>query len=93
LQRNSESFAEEQRKIAEEQRIIAQEARPEGTVRKKEDNIKKQCCGSGIRCLFDPWIRDPPGWVTKIKIRILDPGSRMNISDHIYRELRHSFLV
>jgi hypothetical protein len=18
-----------------------------------------QCCGSGIRCLFDPWIRDP----------------------------------
>jgi hypothetical protein len=23
-----------------------------------------QCCGpgSGIRCLFDPWIRDP-GWV------------------------------
>ncbi len=20
------------------------------------------CCGSGIRCLFDPWIRDP-GWV------------------------------
>ncbi len=24
----------------------------------------KQCCGSGsgIRCLFDPWIRDP-GWV------------------------------
>jgi hypothetical protein len=24
--------------------------------------------GSGIRCLFDPWIRDP-GWV-KIRIRI-----------------------
>ncbi len=21
-----------------------------------------QCCGSGIRCLFDPWIRDPR-WV------------------------------
>jgi hypothetical protein len=19
----------------------------------------KQCCGSGIRCLFEPWIRDP----------------------------------
>ncbi len=19
---------------------------------------EKQCCGSGIRCLFDPWIRD-----------------------------------
>jgi hypothetical protein len=19
---------------------------------------RRQCCGSGIRCLFDPWIRD-----------------------------------
>ncbi len=36
-----------------------------------------QCCGSGIRCLFDPWIRDPgwvknqdsdPGWTTRIII-------------------------
>jgi hypothetical protein len=29
-----------------------------------------------IRCLFDPWIRDP-GWVKKIRIRIRDeqPGS------------------
>ncbi len=35
----------------------------------------KQCYGSGIRCLFDPWIRDPgwvksqdpdPGWTTRI---------------------------
>ncbi len=34
-----------------------------------------QCCGSGIGCLFDPWIRDPgwvesqhpdPGWKTRI---------------------------
>ncbi len=32
-----------------------------------------QCCGSGIRCLFDPWIRDlgwvknqDPGWTTRI---------------------------
>jgi hypothetical protein len=25
-------------------------------------------CGSGILCLFEPWIRDP-GWV-----KILDPG-------------------
>jgi hypothetical protein len=33
-----------------------------------------QCCGSGsgIRCLFDPWIRDP-GWV-KVRIRIRDAG-------------------
>jgi hypothetical protein len=30
-----------------------------------------QCCGSGIRCLFDNWIRDP-GWV-KIRMRIRDP--------------------
>ncbi len=37
----------------------------------------KQCCGSGsgIRCLFDPWIQDP-GW-EEIRIRIRDeqPGS------------------
>ncbi len=34
-----------------------------------------QCCGSGIRCLFDPWNRDPR-WV-KIRVRIRDeqPGS------------------
>jgi hypothetical protein len=33
-----------------------------------------QCCGSGsgIRCLFDPWIGDP-GWV-EVSIRIRDPG-------------------
>ncbi len=30
--------------------------------------------GSGIGCLFDPWIRDPdPGW-EKVSIRIRDPG-------------------
>jgi hypothetical protein len=24
----------------------------------------EQCCGSGIRCFFTPWIRDPdPGWI------------------------------
>ncbi len=28
--------------------------------------------GSGIGCLFDPWIRDP-GW-EKVSIRIRDPG-------------------
>jgi hypothetical protein len=41
-----------------------------------------QCCGSGsgIRCLFDLWIRDP-GWVKKsghgsgIRIRDKQPGS------------------
>ncbi len=34
-----------------------------------------QCCGSGIRCIFDPWIRDPwwvkyqdpdPEWTSRI---------------------------
>ncbi len=30
----------------------------------------EQCCGSGIRCLFDPWIWDP-GWV---KNQDPDPG-------------------
>jgi len=24
--------------------------------------LQCQCCGSGIRCLFNPWIRDP-GWI------------------------------
>jgi hypothetical protein len=33
---------------------------------------KKQCCGSGIGCLFDPWIRDL-GWV---EIKHPDPGWR-----------------
>ncbi len=39
-----------------------------------------QCCGSGIRCLFDPWIRDP-GWVES---QHPDPGSGTNNPDHIF---------
>jgi hypothetical protein len=42
----------------------------------------KQCCGSGIRCLFDPWIQDP-GW-EKIGIRDEQPGS-------YFRELKKQF--
>jgi hypothetical protein len=44
--------------------------------------IHNQCCGSGsgIRCLFDPWIRDP-GWVES---QDPDPGSGMNNPDHIF---------
>ncbi len=34
---------------------------------------------SGIRCLFDPWIRDPGG----IKSQEPDPASGMNNPDHI----------
>jgi hypothetical protein len=32
-----------------------------------------QCCESGIRCLFDPWIRD--GYKIRIRIRDEHPGS------------------
>jgi hypothetical protein len=48
---------------------------------------KLLCCGSGsgIRCLFDPWIRDP-GWVKK-----LGSGSGMNDPDHISESLETIF--
>jgi hypothetical protein len=36
--------------------------------------------GSGIGCLFYPWIRDP-GWVES---QHPDPGSGMNNPDHIF---------
>ncbi len=38
---------------------------------------KYQCCGSGIRCLFDPWIRDPvPFWPLDPRSgAFLTPGS------------------
>jgi hypothetical protein len=35
-----------------------------------------QCCGSGIRCSFDPWIRDGQ-----------NSGSGMNIQDYFYESL------
>ncbi len=38
-----------------------------------------QCCGSGIRCLFDPWIRDQDPYPGS--------GSRMNIPDHTSENL------
>jgi hypothetical protein len=40
-----------------------------------------QCCGSGsrIRCVLDPWIRDPV-WV---KSKDPDPGCGMNNPDNI----------
>ncbi len=45
---------------------------------------QRQCCvsGSGIRCIFDPWIRDP-GWVK----------NQDNISDHISESLETIFWV
>jgi hypothetical protein len=50
-----------------------------------------QCCGSGsvIRCLFDPWIRDP-GWVKNLDS---DPGSGMNNPDLISERLETIFWI
>jgi hypothetical protein len=52
-----------------------------GISRGRYENVKylyTHCCGSGsgFRCLFDPWIRDPE-WVKKNRVRIRDdqPGS------------------
>jgi len=47
----------------------------------------RQCCGSGsgIRCLLDPWIRDPE-WVFSGS-RISDPGSK----DHILKSFDNFF--
>jgi hypothetical protein len=49
------------------------------SIRIHKTYIIEQCSGSGIRCLFDPWNRDR-GWV---KNQDPDPGSEMNIPDHI----------
>jgi hypothetical protein len=55
----------------------------------RQNTFKKQCygSGSGIRCLCDPWIRDP-GWV---KSQDPDPRSGMNNPDN-FLELRNHFL-
>jgi hypothetical protein len=48
-----------------------------------------QCCGSGtgIRCIFDPWNRDPK-WVKKS-----GSISGMNNPDHISESLKNNFWV
>jgi hypothetical protein len=46
--------------------------------------ISNQCCGSGIRCLFNPWIRDGG------KNQDPDPGG-MNNPDHISESLEIIF--
>jgi hypothetical protein len=51
-----------------------------------------QCCGSGsgVRCLFDPWCRDPGSGMGK-KSR---SGSGMgNIPDHIFESLETIFWI
>ncbi len=49
----------------------------------------RQSCGSesGIRCLFNPWIRDPE-WVKKS-----GSGSGMNNPDHISKSLKNIFFL
>jgi hypothetical protein len=55
---------------------------------KTHRNINKTSVADpGIRCLFDPWIRDPGG-VKKSK-----SGSGMNIPDHISERLETIFWV
>jgi hypothetical protein len=46
--------------------------------------------GSGIWCLFSPWIRDPEWKKTGSGIR--DPGSGMIIADYISESLGNNFL-
>jgi len=46
-----------------------------------QNKARIQCCGSGIRCLFDPWIRDP---------ELVFSGSR--IPNPYFWELRDNFL-
>ncbi len=45
--------------------------------------LKEQCCGhgSGIRCLFDPWIQDPE--YVFPQSRIWDPGSQTHIFESL----------
>jgi hypothetical protein len=50
------------------------------------NRIIVQCCGSVIRCLFDPWIRDP-GWKNQ------DLGSEMKIPDHIFESYTQIFAL
>jgi hypothetical protein len=57
----------------------------------KKELLQKQRYGygSGIRCLFDPWMQEPE-WV---KNQEPDSGSGMNNPDHTYfRELKNNFL-
>ncbi len=44
--------------------------------------------GSGIRCLFEPWIQDP-GWVKKSRSRY---GIRDELPGSYFRDLKKQFL-
>jgi hypothetical protein len=49
-------------------------------IKMEKSSVGDPDLGSGIGCLFDPWIRDP-GWVES---QYPDPGSGMNNPDHIF---------
>ncbi len=55
---------------------------------------QNQCCGSEIRCLFDPWIGDPGSGMGKKSgsgFRIRDPDLKKQPGSYL-RELRNHFL-
>jgi hypothetical protein len=58
-----------------------------GSTTLMDPHKKNRCCGSGsgIRCFFDPWIRDP-GWVKKS-----GSGSGMNSPDQVSESLETNF--
>jgi hypothetical protein len=50
-----------------------------------QDTVTRgKCCGSGIQCLSDPWIRDPGSGMGKK----LGSGSGMNNRGSYFRELK-----
>jgi hypothetical protein len=51
----------------------------------------RQCCGSRIRCCFDPWNRDPDG--KKNQIWDPDPWTGINIADNNSKSLVKIFGV
>ncbi len=52
--------------------FLADRVAPEDMIRYTIISVADPDPGSGIGCLFDPWIRDP-GW-EKVSILIRDPG-------------------
>jgi hypothetical protein len=56
---------------------------PVGKVKEKNMEIFFRCCGSGsgIRCLFDPWIQDPGSGIGFFQIP--DLGSQTHIFESL----------
>ncbi len=52
-----------------------------------------QCCGSGIRCLFDPWIREGRKSASGSGIRDEQPGSYfLELRNHFFAFLGFKYL-